>query len=167
MSPGRPNELRIRSDSPQQTEQVGAALGRLLRAGDLVCLSGQLGAGKTVCSRGIGAGWGANPPLSSPTYNLVHEHRREGDLVRLQHIDLYRIGGPADAASLGLDDIIDSDDIAIIEWPERIAAYLPHEQLLIDIELAGEQARELIMSARGDRYLDLLDDLRHAAIVGT
>ena len=82
-----------------------AALGKLLQAGDLICLSGQLGAGKTVFSRGIGGGWGAIPPLSSPTYNLAHEHRRAQDETRLLHIDLYRIDGPADAETLGLDDI--------------------------------------------------------------
>lgn len=154
----------IQSDSPQRSEQVGAALGRLLRAGDLICLSGQLGAGKTVLSRGIGAGWGADPPLSSPTYNLVHEHQRERDGARLQHIDLYRINGLADAATLGLDDILDSDDIAIIEWPERIADYLPQAQLRIDIELVDEQGRDLIINARGERYLCLLNALRDAAL---
>ena len=167
MSARPPNELLIESDSPQHTEQIGATLGRLLRAGDLICLSGQLGAGKTVLSRGIGIGWGADPPLSSPTYNLVHEHGRENDGARLQHIDLYRIRGMADAASLGIDDILDSDDIAIIEWPERIDDHLPLEQLRIDIELADEQARELIMSARGERYLNLLDALRDVAFSRT
>ena len=164
MSAPPPNELRIQSDSPQRTEQVGLALGRLLRAGDLVCLSGQLGAGKTVLSRGIGAGWGADPPLSSPTYNLVHEHQRENDGARLQHIDLYRISGPAEAASLGLDDILEGDDIAIIEWSQRIGDCLPKEQLRIDIELADEQARELIISARGQRARSLLNALRDAAL---
>lgn len=160
-------ELRIQSDSPLRTEQIGAALGHLLRAGDLICLSGQLGAGKTVLSRGIGVGWGADPPMSSPTYNLVHEHKSSADGVRLQHIDLYRISGVADAATLGLDDILDCDDIVIIEWPERIADYLPREQLRIDIELDDEHARELIISARGERYRSLLNCLRDSVHAST
>jgi len=158
-------EMRIHSDSPQRSEQVGAALGKLLEAGDLICLSGQLGAGKTVLSRGIGAGWGAIPPLSSPTYNLVHEHQRDQDSARLLHIDLYRINGPADAASLGIDDILDSDDIVIIEWSERLSDTLPPDRLRIDIELGGAQERELIVCAQGQRYRTLLGALKQAALL--
>ena len=158
------NELRIHSDSTGRTEQVGAALGRLLRSGDLICLSGQLGAGKTVLSRGIGAGWGAVPPLSSPTYNLVHEHQRANSDVRLQHIDLYRISGADDAATIGLDDILASVDIVLIEWPERVDDYLPREQLRIDIELVDDQERDLLISSYGQRHLSLLDDLRDAVL---
>ena len=79
---------------------MGAALGRLLRAGDRICLSGNLGAGKTVFCRGLGDGWGATHPLTSPTYTLVHEHLR-ADGSKLYHIDLYRISGAEEAATLG------------------------------------------------------------------
>lgn len=165
MSAQPANEIQIHSGSPARTEAVGAALGKLLQAGDLICLSGQLGAGKTVLSRGIGAGWGADPPLSSPTYNLAHEHQRAADKARLLHIDLYRISGAADAASLGIDDILDSDDIVIIEWRERISDSLPQEQLRIDIEIGRAQERELFVVARGERYLRLLNAWRDAALV--
>ena len=157
----------IHSDSPQRTEAVGRALGKLLEAGDLVCLSGQLGAGKTVLCRGVGAGWGAIPPLSSPTYNLAHEHQRERDGARLLHIDLYRVKGLEYALSLGIDDMLDGDDIVIIEWSERLSDYLPTERLAIDIELAGAQERELVIGAQGARYLLLLDAWREAAFAGT
>ena len=165
MSALPPNVLVIHSDSPQRTEKLGVALGRLLRAGDLICLSGPLGAGKTLLSRGIGIGWGAQPPLTSPTYNLAHEHRRERDSARLLHIDLYRISQAAEAASLGLDDLLEGEDIALIEWPERILADLPKERLHIDIADmadAGAQARALTIAARGPRYLALLSQLRQA-----
>ncbi|MCY3779607.1 MAG: tRNA (adenosine(37)-N6)-threonylcarbamoyltransferase complex ATPase subunit type 1 TsaE [Chloroflexi bacterium] len=167
MSAKAPKMIHIHSDSPKRSEQLGAALGKLLGAGDLICLSGQLGAGKTLLSRGIGLGWGADPPLSSPTFNLVHEHRRNCDEMRLLHIDLYRISGPADAASLGIDDIVDSDDIVIIEWSERLSGYLPADRLRIDIELGGAQERELIVCARGQRHLRLLDAWREATLAGT
>lgn len=167
MSAKAPNKIHIHSDSPKRSEQLGAALGKLLGAGDLICLSGQLGAGKTVLSRGIGLGWGADPPLSSPTFNLVHEHRRDGDDTRLLHIDLYRIIGPSEAASLGIDDILDSDDIVIIEWSERLRSYLPPDRLQIDIELGGAEERELIVVVRGERHLRLLDAWREAIITGT
>ncbi len=159
MSALQESEIRLMSDGPGRTKALGAALGKLLQAGDLICLSGQLGAGKTVFSRGIGGGWGAIPPLSSPTYNLAHEHRRAQDETRLLHIDLYRIDGPADAETLGLDDIFDSDDTTIIEWVERIGDILPQARLWIDIELVDTQTRELIIRAQGERYLNLLDGL--------
>ena len=146
----------MRSESPRGSNALGMALGRLLRDGDIVCLSGPLGAGKTVLARGIGAGWGARPPLTSPTYNLAHEHRRPGDQARLIHIDLYRISGPAEAPSLGLDEILYGDAIAIIEWAERLEDEQPRDRLCIDIELAAGQARTLIIRAHGERHLALL-----------
>ena len=78
-------------ETAERTASLGAALGRLLTPGDVLCLSGELGAGKTVFSRGIGAGWGATVPLTSPTYNLAHEHERQQDRARLYHLDFYRI----------------------------------------------------------------------------
>ena len=101
----RQPQLELASDSHERTKALGALLGQLLREGDLICLCGDLGAGKTVFSRGIGAGWGACIALTSPTYNLAHQHRRADERV-LYHIDLYRCDGVEDAATLGLEDIL-------------------------------------------------------------
>ena len=152
--------IRLISASTANTEAVGAALGRRLPPGAVICLSGALGAGKTVFSRGLGAGWGAVPRLSSPTYNLVHEHHRARDEGRLAHIDLYRIGSASEADSLDLDDLFDSEYIVIIEWPERIRDILPPAHLWIDIEWVGDDERELVFRARGRRHAALLDALR-------
>ena len=95
---------------------------------------GPLGAGKTVFCRGIGVGWGASRPLTSPTYNLAHEHERAGDDTRLIHIDLYRIANADDARSLGLEDYLAADDILILEW-------------------ARAHCRRLARAAPVDRYL--------------
>ncbi|MCS7071697.1 MAG: tRNA (adenosine(37)-N6)-threonylcarbamoyltransferase complex ATPase subunit type 1 TsaE, partial [Anaerolinea sp.] len=94
-------ELDIISSSPEQTQRLGMRLGTLLRPGDLVCLSGDLGAGKTIFAAGIGLGWGAIPPLTSPTFNLVHIHTRRQDAQRLYHLDCYRLHGPEDIDSIG------------------------------------------------------------------
>ena len=157
-------ELRIISASPDQTAALGVELGALLQPGDLLCLSGALGAGKTVFSRGLGAGFGATDALTSPTYNLVHEHRRDSDKTKLYHIDLYRISGPVEADSLGLDDILDEDHIVIIEWSERISDILPAERLWIDFETRDETTRALHFAASGERYRTLIESL--AAQVG-
>lgn len=153
----------VLSESPQRSEWLGMALGGLLQAGDCICLCGPLGAGKTLLSRGIGAGWGAEPPLTSPTYNLAHEHSRQQDNARLWHIDCYRLSGSGEAPSLGLDEIFESDDIVIIEWSQRIADILPGERLRIDIQLVDEQARRLVLHAHGRRHQLLLDAWRRAA----
>ncbi len=153
-------QLRLISATPQRTEAIGAALGRRLQPADVICLSGTLGAGKTVLSRGIGAGWGADPALTSPTYNLARQHRRSQDQQQLAHIDLYRLSGPSEADSLGLDDLLDSENIVIMEWPERVREILPQAYLWIDIELLDGEGRELSFFAQGARYAALLDALR-------
>ena len=147
------------SESTAYTETIGAVLGRGLQPGDVICLSGMLGAGKTVFSRGIGHGWGAAPALTSPTYNLVHLHRRALDEQQLAHIDLYRISGANEADTLGIDDLLDSETILILEWPERIRERLPPARLWIDIELANDEERELVFRAQGSRYAALVDAL--------
>ncbi len=153
-------QLRLISAEPARTEAIGVILGRGLQPGDFICLSGMLGAGKTVFSRGIGNGWGAVPALTSPTYNLVHLHRRALDEQQLAHIDLYRIGGANEAETLGIDDLLDSETILILEWPERIRERLPQAHLWIDIELVDDKERELVFRAQGSRYAARIDALR-------
>ncbi len=152
----RQRQLQLHSDNPERTEALGALLGGLLCPGDVICLAGQLGAGKTVFSRGIGAGWGATIPLSSPSYNLVHEHERERDSVRLYHLDLYRIEGAREADSLGIDDILDSEGIVIIEWCQRLESRLPSEHLWLDLLLSEREGRLLTFEASGQRHANLL-----------
>ena len=142
-----------------RTEAIGAALGALLAPGDVICLSGELGAGKTVFSRGIGAGWGASVPLSSPTYNLAHEHHRPADDSRLYHLDFYRICSARDAETVAIDDILDSGDVVIFEWPERILELLPVERLWINFTMRQDFTRDLEFVARGERYRALIDAL--------
>lgn len=148
------------SQTAQRTEAIGAALGQRLTSGDVICLSGELGAGKTVFSRGIGAGWGAAVPLTSPTYNLAHEHERPVDGARLYHLDFYRVSGAREAETLGFDEILDSGAVVILEWPQRILDALPAEHLWIDITMRQDEAREIDFDARGERYQALIHELR-------
>ncbi|MYE25718.1 MAG: tRNA (adenosine(37)-N6)-threonylcarbamoyltransferase complex ATPase subunit type 1 TsaE [Chloroflexi bacterium] len=159
MTVARQCERHITSRTAMRTEAIGAALGAFLAPGDVVCLSGELGAGKTAFSRGIGAGWGASAPLSSPTYNLVHERGRSADNTRLYHLDFYRVSGARDAETLGIDDILDSGNVVIFEWPERILDLLPAERLWIDFTVRQDDTRVLEFVARGDRYRSLIDAL--------
>ncbi len=118
--------------TPADTERLGRAVGRLLRPGDVVVLSGPLGAGKTVLARGIGAGLGVRGPVTSPTFVIAREHPAlpGGRGVPLVHVDAYRLGGMAE-----LDDLdLDTDLLAaavVVEWGEGLAERLADEHLLI------------------------------------
>jgi tRNA threonylcarbamoyladenosine biosynthesis protein TsaE len=162
----REGELDIISHSAAQTTRFGARLGKLLQAGDIICLSGDMGTGKTVFAAGIGQGWGAKIALTSPTYNLVHQHKHDADKVLLYHLDCYRLQSVNDTDAIGLDDILDSGGIAIIEWAERIDAALPHDRLWVNMRVIEGIRRSFRFEAEGLRYQNLIDEFR-AAIFGT
>lgn len=156
----REGELDIISHSPEQTQRLGTRLGSLIKAGDVICLSGEMGVGKTVFAAGIGQGWGSKTPLTSPTFNLMHEHRRDKDNQRLYHLDCYRLRGPADAESLGLDELLDGRGALILEWPERIEEILPQEHLWIELRVLEMTRRNFILEGTGKRYEDLIARFR-------
>ncbi|HEY75170.1 MAG TPA: tRNA (adenosine(37)-N6)-threonylcarbamoyltransferase complex ATPase subunit type 1 TsaE [Thermoflexia bacterium] len=156
--------LEFISRSPEQTRRVGARLGQLLRGGEVICLQGPLGAGKTVLAQGIGRGWGATTSLVSPSFVLIREHRRPtGDQVLL-HVDFYRLEEPQEALGLGLEDWLeDPEVVALIEWPERAMEVLPSERLWVRLEFADTERRRLLFIAEGPPYEDLLRAFRRAA----
>ncbi len=156
-------ELDIISHSADQTKRLGARLGALLEADDVICLSGDMGAGKTVFSAGIGIGWGALTPVTSPTFNLVHEHRREKDDQRLFHLDCYRLKGPEDAESIGFEDILSRRGPVILEWAERIEKIIPTQRLWIEVRVIEPSRRNFILEAVGARYEKLVEEFRKQA----
>jgi len=158
----KPNELDIISHSAEQTRRYGARLGALLKAGDVICVSGDMGAGKTVFISGIGTGWGSTTPVTSPTFNLVHEHQREKDDQRLYHLDCYRLEGPRDVESIGLDDILDGSGVVVIEWPERIERLLPENMLWLELRTIEDFRRNFIFEGNGPRYEELINQFREA-----
>ncbi|MFN8376301.1 MAG: tRNA (adenosine(37)-N6)-threonylcarbamoyltransferase complex ATPase subunit type 1 TsaE [Anaerolineae bacterium] len=136
--------------------------GRSAEAGSVVCLSGDMGAGKTAFAVGIGQGWGATTPLTSPTFNLIHEHRRSSDKSRLYHLDCYRLRGPADAETIGLDDVLSSQGVVILEWPENIVPVLPKERLWVELRVLELTRRNFILEGIGKRYEELLNKFRES-----
>lgn len=159
----REGELDIISHSAEQTTRLGMRLGKLLKSGDVICLSGDMGAGKTVFSAGIGRGWGAKSRFTSPTYNLVHQHKRDADKVLLYHLDCYRMKDSSEIESIGFDDMLDGQGILVIEWAERIDDALPKERLWIELKVSDDNRRNLIIEAGGKRHQALLDAFRDAA----
>ncbi|MBI3359581.1 MAG: tRNA (adenosine(37)-N6)-threonylcarbamoyltransferase complex ATPase subunit type 1 TsaE [Chloroflexi bacterium] len=154
--------LDFLTHSAEQTRRMGVRLGELLKPGDLICLAGELGAGKTCCAAGVGRGWGALEPVTSPTFVLVNEYHRADGLV-LHHVDCYRLKDAGEAASFGFADLLASADAMLVEWPERLLPALPAERMWLDFLYVDETKRNLRLKATGARYAALLADFRRAA----
>jgi tRNA threonylcarbamoyladenosine biosynthesis protein TsaE len=151
------------SSSPEQTVRLGVRLGELLQPRDLLCLSGELGAGKTVLARGIGRGWGAAVRVTSPTFTLINQYPRSIDGRILYHIDCYRLETMADAITAGLEDILEGDGALMIEWPERIEVLLPDDRFTITMTYDNQTRRSLRFQARGERSTRLFEAFKHSA----
>ena len=144
----------ILSTSAQQTREIGRKLGQHLQPGDLLCLQGDLGAGKTTLTQGIAEGWGSADSVSSPTFVMVNLYRA-ADGTPLYHMDAYRIESLPEAAQLGLDDML-AEGALIVEWPERIEALLPKERIWLTLTHISETERQMEISASGTRHEALL-----------
>jgi tRNA threonylcarbamoyladenosine biosynthesis protein TsaE len=151
------------SHSVEQTVRLGVRLGELLQPHDLICLSGELGAGKTALARGVGRGWGAAVRVTSPTFALINEYPRLADGRILYHIDCYRLETTADAITAGLEDVLASDGAIMIEWPERIEAMLPPDRLTITMGYESETRRNLRIQAAAGRAAVLFEAFKRSA----
>lgn len=129
----------------------------------MICLSGELGAGKTTLASGIGEGWGAREVVNSPTFVFVNEYSNAGG-GKLYHVDAYRLRDAADAESIALPELLsevsEGKGAMLIEWPERVADQLPPERLWIDLVWVEESARRIKVTANGARYEALLEQIR-------
>jgi tRNA threonylcarbamoyladenosine biosynthesis protein TsaE len=153
------------SHSPEQTVRLGARLGERLTSGDLICLSGELGSGKTTFITGVGRGWGVIDPVTSPTFVLVNEYRR-ADGLRLWHLDCYRLNSGTEALAFGFDDLLESEGVMLIEWPERILEVLPPDRMNLTLRWVDDTKRGFRMEAHGPRYESLLQVFRRTALGG-
>jgi tRNA threonylcarbamoyladenosine biosynthesis protein TsaE len=151
------------SSSVEQTVRLGVRLGELLEMGDLICLSGELGTGKTALAQGIGRGWGASRHVTSPTFTLVNQYPRLHDGRILYHIDCYRLENLADVVTAGLEDILDDGGAIMIEWPERIDTILPAGRLWVELRHISETRRGLRIKAEENRSTELLKQFRQSA----
>jgi len=142
--------LRLKSSSEAQTAAIGARLAQCLAAGDVIALSGPLGAGKSVLARAAIRALVQDPEIEapSPSFTLVQLYEaRDGTPV--WHVDLYRLSSPEELVELGLEEAFDSA-IALIEWPERAAGALPETRLELRLDLGGEGERSLTFEGPQD-----------------
>ncbi len=141
----------LTSRGPGETRRLGQRLGRLLRPGDVVLLSGELGAGKTVFVQGVARGLGYQGAVSSKSFVLLGEYPGR---IKLYHADLYRLEAPEQAAELALDELC-ADGALVVEWPERAPGIFAEDHLLIRFDVTGERTRILVLEAGGRRAQEL------------
>lgn len=149
-------ELTIETDSAEQTQALGGRLARGLADGEVLALSGDLGAGKTTFVQGLARSLGITVPVTSPTFVLINRYRAPQGRI-LQHADCYRLqNAPLEMWDAGLSDLINNDDVVIIEWADRLPGLLPSEHLEVHFEYLDEDRRRLTFRAHGAHYEALL-----------
>jgi tRNA threonylcarbamoyladenosine biosynthesis protein TsaE len=141
--------MRIVSNSSERTRTLGETLGRLLAAGDVVALIGELGSGKTVLAQGLARGLGidADEYVSSPSFALVNQYRGK---IPVYHIDTYRLGDAVEMVALGYEDYFEPNGVTIIEWADKVKDLLPARCLVITIDILDRTSRELKVEFAGE-----------------
>ncbi len=152
------NRFVFISQSIDETRNLGKKLGQLLQEGDLVALSGQLGAGKTCLIQGIASGLNSRSLVTSPSFSLIKEYIAD---IPIFHFDLYRLTRPEELEDLGYEDYFYGSGVTLIEWAEKIKKYLPESMLLIKICIDTEHyhIRKIIFEAIGKGYQNILKEL--------
>ena len=138
------------SNSPAETEAIGAALGKTIKPGTVIAYRGDLGAGKTAFTRGLALGLGSTELVTSPTYTIVNEYL--GGRMPLFHFDMYRLASSDDLWDIGWEDYLDRNGICAVEWSENVADAL-EDPMVITIEKLGEESRRITIEG-GDSLAD-------------
>ena len=149
--------VTLYTSGPEETQRVGRLIGQQARPGDVYLLSGPLGAGKTCLTQGLARGLGVEGYVRSPTFVLMTRHHGR---LTLHHIDLYRIGSPAEAWDLGLDEQLFDSGVCVIEWAERAEELLPEDALWLEFSYGeSSEEREIVLDTESERYDALLTEL--------
>jgi tRNA threonylcarbamoyladenosine biosynthesis protein TsaE len=136
-----------RTKGPEETARLGAELAAHLKAGDVVALVGELGSGKTCFVRGLADGLGAKGSVKSPSYTIVNVY--EGSELTLYHVDLYRIASTDEFYGAGIDELLNSGGVSVIEWADRVPAILVDATVIVRFSHAGEAERLIEIEPSG------------------
>ncbi len=151
--------LELVSRAPDETRKAGAALSELLAVGDVVSLTGDLGAGKTAFVQGAARGLGVDAPVTSPTFVLVREYRGR---IPVRHVDVYRLERVQEVLDLGFEDLVDHGGVAFIEWGDVIEALLPDTHVRVELRANEDESRIIRVSARGSGWAPRWERLENA-----
>ena len=143
--------MQFITNSPAETEAVGAALSKILHPGAILAYRGDLGAGKTAFTRGLARGLGVSDPVTSPTYTIVNEYL--GGRLPLFHFDMYRLHSSDDLWDIGWEDYLDRGGICAVEWSENVADAM-EDAIIITIEKLGDETRRITVEG-GENLADL------------
>ncbi|MGE5227821.1 MAG: tRNA (adenosine(37)-N6)-threonylcarbamoyltransferase complex ATPase subunit type 1 TsaE [Planctomycetaceae bacterium] len=147
-------ELALRTETAEDTRQVGAALAPLLRARDVVMLTGELGAGKTTFVQGLATGLGAEEHVASPTFTLVREY--VSGRLPVAHVDVYRLERQQDVVDLALDELEDGEAVLVVEWGDAIEELLAPDRVRFELTpedpTGTSQARAIAVSTQGPAW---------------
>lgn len=150
--------MKIVSGSINNTLSIGKAIARNSRPGDIICLFGELGTGKTVLTKGIALGLGIDKKkVISPSFVLIRQHNQGRH--PLYHFDLYRLRTAQEILGLGYEEYLYGEGLSVIEWADRLGELMPEEFLRVDMELLAGAKRLLKFAAFGRRYKQLLKDM--------
>ena len=151
----------IITNTPEETKDLGERLGRLLKDGDIVCLYGELGAGKTTFVQGIAKGLDIKEGfVASPTFVIVNEYKGR---LPLYHIDLYRLNSLSEIEDIGILEYLKGKGVTVIEWAEKAEEILPEERLTIYLENPGGGKRKISFKGKGNRFTEILNGLKEHA----
>lgn len=150
--------LEIVLNGLEETIRFGIRLGELLGPGDVVCLNGDLGAGKTTLTKSIGIGLDVEDYITSPTFSLINEYDGK---YPVYHFDVYRLENTEELYDLGFDEYFYGRGVSVIEWADKIQSFLPEERIVIDIEKTGNiYGRKINITIFGDKYKAILEELK-------
>jgi|YNPBryantNP2012_1023418.scaffolds.fasta_scaffold28453_2 tRNA threonylcarbamoyladenosine biosynthesis protein TsaE len=150
------------SRGERQTIGIGRALGRILRPGSVVALTGELGSGKTRLTQGIAEGLGVSRSdhVSSPSFALIHEYAGK---IPLYHMDFYRLPPGGWDPELGIEEYIWGDGVCVVEWADRLTEILPDDRLDVELAIRSLRTREIVFRARGGRHGSIVQELTRIA----
>ena len=143
--------MEFLTNSPEETEAVGAALGKILPAGTILAYRGDLGAGKTAFTRGLARGLGYREPVTSPTYTIVNEYL--GGRLPLFHFDMYRLASSDDLWDIGWEDYLERGGVCAVEWSENVEDAMENA-ICVSIHKTGEESRRIVIEG-GEFLADL------------
>jgi len=145
-------ETRIRTRDERETVRAGRVLAGFLHAGDVITLTGDLGAGKTCLVKGVALGLAVVEPVTSPTFNILVVHKGSLDL---NHFDLYRLERAAELEDIDFWGTLEADGVSFVEWGERYPEALPDDHLAVTIEIADDDSRTFALAPTGPRSIAL------------
>jgi tRNA threonylcarbamoyladenosine biosynthesis protein TsaE len=154
-----PKKLTVNSSSLNETKKLGVKLGALLKTGDVILLSGELGAGKTTIAKAISKGLGIKSDhyVVSPSYAMINEYEAD---INIYHFDLYRLVSADELYDLGAYEYFQGDGVCLIEWGDRFIDAMPEERLELLLEHVTTNSRRISMTASGKRYEKIISGLK-------